>query len=597
MKTSQIRLDTSCGAGDVASRRFPVAVAVGLSFLGLLFFSLSTSVHAITPVDPFTTPVFDTALTHDGGQPCGVVYGSSPMLVDLDGNGTQEIVVGTQTNSGAEGDYSACLVVLNSDGTLRWSRVAPGTVNSTPAIDDLNGDGFKEIVVGVGAGSNPTTPGGIVAYDRNGNQLWFYRTLDRNGDGVTDGVWASPAIVDLNHDGRKQVVAGGWDLRLHLIDGVTGQAFGAPSNNLWPAEMLDTIWSSPAIADIDGDGKLDFIFGGDISANGAAGTQDGGLLRVMHNEQGIGPAHTTGFNVQYGNLTGAPLNIGHYGLYVNQSLYSSPVVADYGARGKMIIIGSGCAFPVGTNCNGTGNGKWVKVWSASGQLVATLATDAEVFSSPIVADVNGDSVLDIIATTMGNATNGGASVYVWSGQPGFPLLWSMKPKNFGGTQGILIPSSPIASDLNGDGQVEIIVGYAGEITVLDRNGRQLTETTGAIRAGIPTLWLGRAAISNSAAVGDLQGNGSLQIVAAGSFCLATCDGVGRVRAWNATLFAAGANPLVQSVRGVRSANWPQSGMAWPMFRHDVTHQGYEAAAPVVPPPNLPNKLYLPIIRK
>jgi len=38
-------------------------------------------------------------------------------------------------------------------------------------------------------------------------------------------------------------------------------------------------------------------------------------------------------------------------------------------------------------------------------------------------------------------------------------------------------------------------------------------------------------------------------------------------------------------------------MAWPMFRHDAAHAAYEAAVPVAPQLNLPNKLYLPVIRK
>jgi len=422
------------------NRTLVLALIATLAVLGALFSSHGSAAYAGTSPDPFTPPLFDTALTHDGGQPCGIVFASSPMVADLNGDGKQEIIVGTEQT----GNNAACLAALNSDGTPRWVRVLPGSADSTAAVADLNGDGKLEIVLGYGSG---TTAGGVAAYDRDGNRLWQYTTLDRDGNGLPDAFWASPAVVDVNGDGTKQVAIPGWDMRMHLINGATGTAYAAPANNPWPAEMLDTSWSSPAIADIDGDGRADIVFGGDISANSAAGTQNGGLLRVMHNEPGVGPAHTAGFNVQYGNLTGAPLNIGHYGLYVDQALFSSPVVADFGARGKMIIEGSGCAFPAGTNCNGTGNGKWVKVWSASGPLVATLATDAEVFSSPIVADVNGDGVLDIIATTMANNSTVGGTLVVWSGQPGFPLLWSAKVKNFFGTQNFVIPSSPVAADI------------------------------------------------------------------------------------------------------------------------------------------------------
>jgi hypothetical protein len=567
-------------------------LACNCLILSVLFFGGNYSLSASPSGDLFTPPLFDTRLTHDGGAPCGMVSYSSPMLVDLDGDGSQEIIVATLKNTSDAGNYEPCLAVLNSNGSIRWSRVVPGSVNSTPAVGDINGDGQPDIVVGMGAENEPPTTGGVIAFDRNGNQLWYYRTGDIIGggpgngqpNGLPDGVWSSPSIINVNGDSSRQVVTGAWDQKIHLISGATGTPFPAPVSNPWPAQMLDTIWSSTAVADLNGDGQPDFVFGGDMDANSILCTTNGGLLRAMENLPGVGPSHAHGFDVTYGCPSGplSPTYIAQFGRYVEQSIYSSPAIGDFGSRGLYIIAGSGCAFPAGTNCGHDGYGKWVKVWDHSGNLVATLATDAPVMGSPALADINGDGVLDIIVGSMGlgwvDGSGEGGTLYAWSGAPGFPLLWSRKPKSFFGLANVRIPSSPVAADLNGDGYPEIAIGYVGEIAVFDHNGNQLTQTNGTVRANIPTLWLGRSTVNNSPAIGDINHDGTLDIVAAGSYCGTSpniCDNVGHVRAWSASVLGL----LIPPAAG-RAA---QSRLDWPMFRGDPTHQAYVVMHPILAP--------------
>lgn len=569
-------------------RNFGKLLSLSLVGSAIALFSLAPTSSASPASDPFTTPLYDVSLTHDGSQPCGLIDYSSPVLADLDKNGQKEIIIGSVQNSSADFGYAPCLAVINANGTVRWTRVVPGSINSTAAVGDLNGDGRPDIVVGIGAQDEPPTPGGMVAYDSNGTQLWYYRTLDRIGggsghgqpNGMPDGVWGSPSIVDLLGDGRKQVVFGAWDSRIHVLNGNNGTPFAAPAGNPWPAEMLDTIWSSPAIADLNGDGKPDIVFGGDISANGGACTGDGGLLRAMYNQPGVGPTFTPGFGPTYGCLAGggALTDVGHHGKYVNQSLYSSPAIGDFAGRGKLIFIGSGCAFPAGTNCNGSGNGKAVTVFDQAGNQIASLATDAPVFGSPALVDINGDGVLDIVVASMGlgwlDGTGKGGTLYAWSGAPGFPLLWSVKPKNWNGKASIRIPSSPIVADLNGDGNPEILFGYAAEIVVFSNSGVQLTETGAQIVPNIPTFWMGRSTVNNSPAVGDLDGSGTLEIVGAGSYCdpAGTCQKQGRVRIWSAS--------TLQLLNPQAMGQAPQSKLGWPMFRGEPTHQAYIGATQV-----------------
>jgi len=501
------------------------------------------------------TPVFTTQL---GGGNAGKVLHSSPTLADLNGDSKLEIIVGTLQST--EVSSAPYLSVLKSDGSVLWERQVEGHINSSPAVGDISGDGYPEIVVGLGAENVPALPGGVVAYDRNGNRLWKVTTLDRNSNGLPDGVFASPSIADVNNDGIPEVIFGAWDMRMYVVKGTDGTALrgsGSTPYNYWPAEMLDTMWSSPAIADLNGDGKYEFAWGGAISYNPAAGTSNGGLLRVFDHDSVNGPTPFPGFDTLYGNIcTGGscPTDIGHYAKYVDQSLDSSPAIGDINNDGKLeIVIGSGRAFDPLTY------GKWVKAYDNQGILLRTLTTDGVVFGSPALADINGDAYLDIVVGTerlnQGNLPPG--TLYAWSGKD-FSLLWSMAPKIVSG-QNLLITSSPVVADIDPTSPgPEILFGLGPEICVVSASGQQLTNDGN--NPSKPTLWMGLSPVANSVAVADIDNDGTLEIVAAGSY-----------------------NPMDQAYnyRGwVVAYRWPNAqgnasgaSLPWPMFHHDASHSG------------------------
>jgi hypothetical protein len=66
---------------------------------------------------------------------------------------------------------------------------------------------------------------------------------------------ASPAIADLDRDGRFEIVVGSWDGRMYLWNDA-GVALPG-----WPISVEDQIISSAALVDLDGDDRLDVVVG------------------------------------------------------------------------------------------------------------------------------------------------------------------------------------------------------------------------------------------------------------------------------------------------------------------------------------------------
>src|SRR5258708_4308035 len=72
--------------------------------------------------------------------------------------------------------------------------------------------------------------------------------------------WGSPVIGDVNNDGSNDVVVGGQDGKVYAYD-----ANGAPLTGHWPARATagagstPAIDSTPAIGDVDGDGRNEVV--------------------------------------------------------------------------------------------------------------------------------------------------------------------------------------------------------------------------------------------------------------------------------------------------------------------------------------------------
>ncbi len=151
----------------------------------------------------------------------------------------------------------ACrLVVLRAtDGAFMWSYTLQGYGN--PSIADLDGDGFSEIVVS-------TSSRRVYALRYNGTLYWS-RTLD---DTLVIGsdMFNSPTIADINGDGVKDVIVGLqlWDPSTGYMLGFVYALRGTDGSIIWRYIGTSSGYQngSRKIADIDGDGELEIIIAG-----------------------------------------------------------------------------------------------------------------------------------------------------------------------------------------------------------------------------------------------------------------------------------------------------------------------------------------------
>jgi outer membrane protein assembly factor BamB len=68
------------------------------------------------------------------------------------------------------------------------------------------------------------------------------------------GVWSSPALADLDGDGVADCVVGALDGKVYALSGRDGR-------RLWEFETGGPVHGRPALADLDGDGVVDCVVG------------------------------------------------------------------------------------------------------------------------------------------------------------------------------------------------------------------------------------------------------------------------------------------------------------------------------------------------
>ncbi len=453
---------------------------------------------------------------------------SNPKMADIDGDGVRDLVVGTASGelhvfSMASGkaapvagfpfrarpidgldaspapngaDYRQAPAYR--DAALGLSSVARESISATPAIADLDGDGKPEIVF--------TTFGGtlyIVRADGTAFPGWPVRMpevpscpLDAatpkpeqcmdTETRIARGAFGSPVLVDMNKDGKLDIVQGSFDGKVYVYQQDGSVLPGWPVAVRFPnnSKEFGRVFTTPAVADFTGDGIPDVLVGSNERLGAGSGA---GAFYVI---DGRGTAAG-----QRPYLPNWPVGMTSLNIFplVAEGVGNSPVIADVDGDGKpdaimhgnasapLILPGdpgaqsglSGTpanAIPVRLDSNGNEEGRGLEPTAFFGASSKALRPDTmlPLFAQPSVGDLNMDGTPDII--TAGGSLSMAQSLFAKGPSSGTAQqlvgMWD-------GKTGKMLPGSPAliedfsffnsqaVADITNDGYPEVLVGSAG----------------------------------------------------------------------------------------------------------------------------------------
>src|SRR5580704_7362369 len=201
---------------------------------------------------------FATAVTYDSGGN----FPDSVAIADVNGDGVPDIIVLDCSNkfAGCGGGQNGTAAVLlgNGDGTFRaGASYDAGSGPISVAVADVNGDGKPDIVV-ADCGANifcPTSaPGALSVLLGNGDGTFQAAVSYRSGGTSA----ASVAVADVNGDGRLDLLVA------NSGSSTVGVLLGDGDGTFQAASVYNSGGSSYSsnqvvVADVDGDGKLDLV--------------------------------------------------------------------------------------------------------------------------------------------------------------------------------------------------------------------------------------------------------------------------------------------------------------------------------------------------
>ncbi len=376
---------------------------------------------------------------------------SAPTFADIDGDGDLDAFIG---------HLGGTILYYKNTGT----RLAPsfteqtGTGNpfnglnvgsdSTPAFADIDGDGDLDLFSGENGGT-------IKYYKNTGTRLVPVFTEQTGADNPFNGVGVGhssiPAFADIDGDGDQDAFIGEADGFVNYFKNTgtpLAPVFAEQTGAANPFNSVDVgFLSTPAFADIDGDGDLDAFIG----------EMDGVINYYKNTGTRLAPV----FAAQTGAANPfAGVNVGNN---------SAPAFADIDGDGDLdAFIGEKYGFINYYKNTGANTITTPSFTELTGTTNPFSAVDVLLDSAPAFVDIDGDGDLDAF---VGN-WYGHIAYYQNTGTPLAPNFVlktdSDNPLN------TAIGRAPAFADIDGDGDLDAFIGdydnYGGFIRYYKNTG-------------------------------------------------------------------------------------------------------------------------------
>ena len=387
----------------------------------------------------------------------GLCLEGGGVLCDLNQDGVFEIVYAAGHSVNA----------YNIDGTQApgWPKdISPYYIEWVPSVGDIDGDGQDEIVA---VGFTSQSDGNIFAWHKGGNAV--------TGFPINHGYSNDPPVLaDLDQDGKMEIIVTKRIYPLGQICIYRGDGTVYPG---WPKDLNHVPASSAAVGDIDGDGQPEIIAesylalyawkkngdsipgfpfilpNGDVNSYSApvlADLDGDGFREIIFGTHNLSISGTVYILKKDGSLmNGWPQYVGYW-------IYGPPAVG-YIDNDNILDIA------VGDQIISTNPIDHVYAWNKDGIPLSGFPTPPinAVNNQIALADLNNDGYTDLMFDD--NSTVNGFGKYLAFKYDGTPLPgWPIT------TIGTTFCQMPCFADLNNDGILDIVGGTKGGTPVNTR---------------------------------------------------------------------------------------------------------------------------------